>query len=90
MARRPTAAREPLLAGLEGRLAPAPLPLPYALGLVVVSVAMVVLPLVHLALVAASAAALPALEQARVDGDALQGQGIAVDCLLGNQTNRMG
>jgi Zn-dependent protease with chaperone function len=57
MARRPTAAREPLLAGLEGRLAPAPLPLPYALGLVVVSVAMVVLPLVYLALVAASASA---------------------------------
>jgi hypothetical protein len=35
-------------------------------------------------------AALPALEQARAEGDALHDEGIAVDCLLGNQKNRMG
>jgi Zn-dependent protease with chaperone function len=50
------AAREnDLLAGLEGELSRAPLPTAYGLGLVLVSAAMVMLPLLYLALVAASA-----------------------------------
>src|SRR5262245_2666447 len=45
--------REPW-AGLEGRLPRSPLPLAYSLGLLVVSAAMIVLPLLYVALIAAS------------------------------------
>jgi Zn-dependent protease with chaperone function len=47
---------ENLLAGLRGRLTPPSLPFAYSIGLGVVSVAMVLLPLLYMAIVAASAA----------------------------------
>jgi Zn-dependent protease with chaperone function len=55
MSRASTGLDDPLLAGLEGRLPRPPLPLAYSLGLVVVSAAMIVLPLLYLAIIAASA-----------------------------------
>src|SRR5262245_23974850 len=54
MRRATTEREEPLLAGLDGRLPPPSIPVAYSLGLLVVSAAMIVLPLLYLAIVAAS------------------------------------